>query len=192
MPLYALFSSWTKKKDLSLIWGWLLFPMLLLAFQGFLGAGFAYFRLLFALPAFCILLGFGISHLPRAWSKFALLVMTASFLTAQVIFWLKPVHHREDWRGASKYIESRATASSATFFVNIGQSDPYRYYTSAVPAYSIRDWPKSDLNHIFLMRYVQPIFDRDDNLRLNIESSGFTKIDEKDFNGVTIWEYQRL
>jgi len=192
VPVYSLFISWTKKKELSLIWGWLFLPLLLLAFQGFVGSGFAYFRLLFVLPAFCLLIAFGLTHVSRSWSRFALLAILASFLTAQIIFWLKPRHHREDWRSTSKYIASKTSDSTATLFVNIGQADPYRYYDSSGQVYSKDDWPKLHLNHIFLMRYVQPIFDPQDSLRIEIESSGFTKVDEKDFNGVTVWEYRKL
>ena len=40
------------------------------------------------------------------------------------------------------------------------------------------------------MRYVQPIFDPQDNLRKKVEES-YKKTREKDFNGVTVWEYEK-
>jgi len=41
------------------------------------------------------------------------------------------------------------------------------------------------------MRYVQPIFDPEDSVRNQVETIGYKKVAERDFNGVTVWEYIR-
>jgi|GEM_PF-4770859 len=40
------------------------------------------------------------------------------------------------------------------------------------------------------MRYVWDIFDKEDILRKKIESSGYNRIGEYNFNGVVVWLYK--
>ena len=50
---------------------------------------------------------------------------------------------------------------------------------------------KDDFDTIWLMRYVQPIFDPEDRLRLRIEDLDYQKKGEYDFNGVVVWRYEK-
>ncbi len=192
IPLMGLFKSWINKRELILLWLWLVVPALALSIMGSIGSGFSYFRLLFILPAFCILLAYGIYTFSKSWIKFAIYVLIISQLTSLIIFWIKPRHHREDWRTAANYIVNNSPDKSVVVFENIGQADPLKYYTNQVQIISGGEINMNGLKHLWLMRYAQPIFDPEDNLKKKIEEEGFEKIREKDFNGVTIWEYQNL
>ncbi len=188
IPLIGLGISWINKKTLSLLWYWLIIPFALALGLGIFGSGFMYFRLIFILPAFIALIAFGVSRLGR-FSQFALF---SSFATSLIIFWINPRFHRENWRDAVRFIEANSDSNSATVFINYSQSDPYRYYAKKVPVYSSRDWQINAPNHLWLMRYVQPIFDPEDKLPSAISAAGYFKLRERDFNGVTIWEYKQL
>src|SRR3989344_921668 len=186
IPLISLFIAWVRKKEISLIWFWLLVPLSLSAIAGLVAAGFSYFRLVFLLPAFIILITCGLIRL----GKFSLFLTLASSATSILIFWFNPRFHRENWRDAVKFIEAEPLSKKIAVMINYSQSAPYKYYSKkGVPLYSARDWDENPQERIFLIRYVQPIFDPEEKLKMAIESYGYLKIQEKDFNGVTVWEY---
>ena len=68
--------------------------------------------------------------------------------------------------------------------------EAYRYYA----ANAVVSGP-SGLNNgyeqIWLMRYVQPIFDSEDKLKEDVENLGYMKEEEFDFNGVVVWKYTK-
>jgi hypothetical protein len=43
---------------------------------------------------------------------------------------------------------------------------------------------------VFLLRYVQEIFDPKDEKRAYLEAIGYKFIRQENFNGVVVWEYQ--
>ena len=121
-----------------------------------------------------------------------ILVLTIN-LVSQIFFWTNPRFWREDWRSAVSYIESQSQdENTAVIFVNLAQSAPYQYYARLIPFYGPDGWQDKNLVAIWLSRYVQPIFDPNDELKKEVEAAGFVKIEEKDFNSVTFWKYQKL
>lgn len=77
--------------------------------------------------------------------------------------------------------------------------EAYEYYKKRCENESTqcKDIPKavslgglnSSNDRIWLMRYLQDVFDTEDETRLNIEKMGYKKINEHDFNGIIVWEY---
>ena len=67
-------------------------------------------------------------------------------------------------------------------------TEAYRYYA---PNAKIAgpEGVKKGFNQIWLMRYVQDVFDPGDKVRTKIESLGYKNVGEYDFNGVDVWEY---
>lgn len=189
-----LFTSWNRYKNSRLVWFWLLFPIFLAALFGVAFTGFSYFRLLFVLPAFYLLVACGVTSIKRSGlgQVFVILVIAIN-LVSSFIYLFNPRFHREDWRGAVAWIEQHSNSDSAiSIFVTKSQTDPYRYYASSVPVYGLEGLSGSALpDTIWLFRYIQPIFDPDDNLRRKLENLGYTKADERDFNGVTVWQYRK-
>ncbi len=186
-PLFSLSRAWTAKRHLSIIWIWVVIPLIVSILAGIFGSGFSYFRLIFILPALLALIAFGAFQL----GSFALSMIVLGSLTSLVIFWINPRFHRENWGDAVRYIEStQSTPKTISIFINYSQTSPYRYYSRKIPVYSAKDWKSKGASHVWLFRYVQPIFDPEDELRKEIEKNGFTKLQERDFNGVTIWEYK--
>lgn len=188
---FSLFNSANKFQRTKLLWFWLLGPIILTAVFGIFFSGFSYFRLLFILPAFYLLVAYGVLELKnkqlRRWVIGGLILVN---LTASGTYLFNSRFQREDWKGAVSYIENNSGVSSAVVFVSKNQRDPYHYYANKVPSFGpegiVLNFPE-----IWLMRYVQPIFDPKDTVRSKIEDMGYQKVDERDFNGVVVWRYAK-
>ncbi len=189
---FLLFKSWAQRKT-RIIWSWLAIPFVLSAALGLFSSGFSYFRLLFILPAFYLLIAVGIFSFKNAGIQ---KIFIAAFILVNIssagIYLFNPRFHREDWRGAVSWIEENSGGrNAATLFVTKGQREAYSYYAESVSSYGPEELEKPGFDTIWLMRYVQPIFDPKDTLRRKVEGTGYRKIEERDFNGVVVWEYRR-
>lgn len=182
-----------KEKEKFLLLFWLVLPVLV----GWLISTFipvySYFRFLFALPAMYLLIAVGVLSFKTLRIQTLLIVLVLLInLISQVVFWANPRFWREDWRSAVSYIEANSQGNTASVFVTLAQTAPYEYYSKKIPFLGPEDWQDKNLTTIWLSRYVQPIFDPNDNLIKEVELAGYIKIEEKDFNGVTFWRYDKL
>ena len=86
------------------------------------------------------------------------------------------------------FVEGKKTADSITVFVADSNMEAYLYYA---PDAKIAgpEMIKKGYGQIWLMRYVQNVFDPQDKVRSQIESLGYKRMAEHDFNGVSVWEY---
>ena len=180
-----------KDDRLRLIWLWLIVPIGLAAILGFRLSVFSYFRLIFTLPAFFLLLAFGILRLKGQLFKASLLFVLCVNLLASGAYLFNARFHREDWRGLASFVEKASKDKNIiTLFVADGQTEAYKYYAKdgkiAGP-----EGLSASYEQVWLMRYVQAIFDPGDKLRKEIERLGFIKKGEYDFNGVVVWKYER-
>jgi uncharacterized membrane protein len=193
IPAFSLLKSWAYRREVGLVWYWLIFPFVSALIGGILGSGFVYFRLIFILPAFCILISYAVSLMQKSFSNLSKFALVISSLTSIILFNSNPRFHRENWKGAVKHIESNSVpGKSATLIISANQGDPYKFYSKSIPLITEEDLSREGLTHIWLLRYVQPIFDPQDNLRKQIETAGFKKANELDFNSIVIWEYKKL
>ncbi len=105
--------------------------------------------------------------------------------------------HREDWRGLVGYIESESVGKRAkVIFVANSQMEGYNYYLKdRNPTWKVNAYPPDALdrksNIIWLMRYVQDIFDQEDSVRQTVEKYRYKKTREHDFNGIVVWRYDK-
>lgn len=188
----SLWSSIKKYKESLFVWLWFIVPLTGALIFGLLMSGFAYFRLLFLLPPFYLLVAHGI-YLASKQSVGKLYFRIGLNILAILIFILNPRFHREDWKSAVSWLEKDSgNNNSASIFVTNSQQDAYRYYQKSVPVFGPDGLNMGNFEKIYLFRYVQPIFDPQDNVRETVESAGYSKMDERDFNGVTVWKYKRL
>lgn len=175
-----------------LIWLWLFIPVVASALFGWGFSGFSYFRLLFVLPAFYLILAFGAFSIKNnTLRQGVVLILILVNLVASSIYLFNPRFHREDWREAVRFVEGRSKGkSAASIFVTGNQRDPYQYYSEGyLLSYGPEGLTKGPFTTIWLFRYVQPIFDPDDALRRKVEELGYTKRTEYDFNGIIVWRY---
>lgn len=177
-----------RAKSKLLIWLWLVVPTLLGIVLSLFIPTLTYFRYLFILPAFYLLLAEGTLSLKKRqfWTLavFVLLVNLISSFTYLLIprFW------REDWRSLVAFVESKKTKNSVTIFVSDSNMEAYRYY-SPDARIAGPGGVRAGYDQVWLMRYVKEVFDKKDGVRGSIEGLGYAKSGEFDFNGVIVWQY---
>lgn len=181
-------------KRSSLVYFWLVIPTVAAFLISLKLPIYAPFRLLLVLPAFWVAISAGSSLFHKK---------LAAALVAIVIFWqvvaifgysLDSRWQREDWRSLARYIEENSNGEKAiTIFENKAQYSPYLYYAQAsqVSVGGRDSWRTGSYDTIWLMRYLQPLFDPTDSLRLAIEKSNYQLLEKKHFRGVEVWRYQK-
>ncbi len=166
----------------TLLWSWLLIPLILGFIISFKISIFSYFRFLFVLPAYVLLLALGTKE--KAW---AIIVITLIFLSATIYFKITPEAQRENWKAAVVYINSE---QGQVVLPSVAQNAPLKYYSESQVVEDKDNFVPKEKT-IYLIRYVQEIFDPSDSLRKSLEKNGYQKTEEKGLNGVLIWKYQQ-
>ncbi len=188
-------------------------PILVPFLISFLVPVFSYFRLLFLIPAYCLVLSFGIISYKR-W-QIPLLGVIVIFLVSSLVYLFNPKFQREDWKGLIAYNSFDKVINSN------GNFAPLEYYIrwpNLVPGirkdalfqfnifYGLKNFPaksETDLadnlgsllvqfNRIDYMEYLVDVADPNRLVQKKIESLGFKKINTKDFTGIGfLYEYQK-
>lgn len=188
---------WMKRKNVKFSMILLLLfslPILLAFIVSIFVSVFSYFRFLYLLPIFYLLLAISIKSISKkSWQIVVIIVLLSINLGSIVIFNTNHRFWREDWRSAVSFIESGNDKNSIAVMVNPAQNAGYEYYSGGkVPLVYGNDWKYNAYKTVWLIRYVQLIFDAQDTVRQNIEMAGFRKANEFDFNGVVVWKYGRI
>ncbi|QQS38594.1 glycosyltransferase family 39 protein [Candidatus Woesebacteria bacterium] len=188
---------------------WLLIPILTASIIGLVIPVFSYFRLLFVLPALYLLISLGVSKLEAKLGYAAICLVLFINISSSLIYLTNTRFQRENWRGAVDYISLNSSGKVATVFVKDSQKEAYNFYLSKktdinkqcnegffslcnykiVQTVNLENLDAS-YNTVWLMRYVQDIFDPGDTARIKVEELGYEKKSEHDFNGVIIWKYE--
>ncbi|MFH1864200.1 MAG: glycosyltransferase family 39 protein [bacterium] len=180
-----------KRYKLNLVWVWFMIPILAVAVLGLKVSVFSYFRLIFVLPAFFLLLALGIGKLKEPWFKFVLGFVLVVNILSTGAYLFNPRFQRENWRDLVSFIDKESKGfSSITLFVADSNMEAYRYYDSNAKI-SGPEGLNNGFDQIWLMRYVQPIFDPEDKVRAQVEKMNYIKQAEYDFNGVVVWKYKK-
>ena len=182
---YLAFRSIRKSK---IVWLWLFVPLILAAIVSLFIPVFYYFRLLFVLPAMYLLVALGLNSIKSKFGYVLLILVLLINLTTSGIYLFTPRFHREDWRGLLKFVEREGfNKSYAVVFPAGSQQEAYRYYGGKVVDKEMID---KNYDQVWLVRYVQEIFDPSDSAREKIEGLGYNKTLELNFNGVVVWRYE--
>ena len=187
--LYGYLLSKAVKKSL-LFWLWLILPISLGAIISIKLSIFSYFRFLFCLPAFYLLVALGLESFSKNWRKIALVLVLFVNLIASIIYLTNSRFQRENWRGLVNFVEAQKPAKSITLFAADSNMEAYKYYDSDANISGPNGF-STKYKEIWLMRYLQSVFDSKDLLRAKIEASGYNKEKEYDFNGVVVWKYNK-
>lgn len=167
-----------------LIWIWLILPVALGVIIGFKLPILYYFRFLFILPAFYILIAFGISALGKNKNQALYLILGINLITS-FYYLLTPRFHREDWRAAAM-----ALGSEKIIFPSDSQKEALTYYKKDDQIINSSQLGRNE-TEVWLSRYVWELFDPSDTARLRIESLGYNKTSTHNFNGVVFFKYAR-
>lgn len=181
--VYIFILSKAKQK---LVWAWLVIPVSIGILVSLKIPIYSYFRFLFVVPAFTLLLAKGGGK-----NRFLILFVAFISIFSLMIFNSSPRFLREDWRALAGAVREDG---SQILMPSLAQSAPLKYYRVESPRILDVQTARPNLLYgpqIHLLRYVQEIFDKDDTLVSLLETSGFHKVSEKTYNGLVEWTYER-
>lgn len=179
MTIYCWLFLRVKNK---LLWTWLVVPLILGIIVSFFLPIFSYFRFIYVLPAFILILAAGSK------SKFSIFFVIAVSLLSLIYFNISPQFQRENWR---ELVHSVQEKPGYILMPSLAQSAPIQYYA---PSQQIGDVTTRNFDKqqkVYLVRYVQEIFDPVDNLRSSLLQNGYHKTGEQTFNGLLVWSYSK-
>ena len=150
-----------------------------------------YFRVLFCLPGFLILVSLGILSLKRL-KPVLLITVVLIELFCSLVYLLNPMYQREDWKGVVNFFTNQKGAT--ILFESSGVLPPFEYYANGKlnARGALRDFPArkdSDVAdftgvNIYLVDYLVLISDPDRLVAKRLVNSGYRQTDIKNFNGV--------
>jgi uncharacterized membrane protein len=177
---------------------WLFLPILMAWLGSLLVPNYQPFRLLLVLPAFYLLLVWGIASFKKR--KFQILAVGAVLgvnLISLSVYYLNPYFQREDWRGVVKYIENRN--DGIALLPSETSRWPWDYYSegkvqliTAVAGVDKVELPVSlpPARKVYYLRYLVPLFDSGELILKELKQKGYTMVKEDSFNQIPVWEYR--
>lgn len=154
---------------------------------------FSYFRFLFLLPAFYLVLVRGLVKLKPGFALVGFGILLATNLVSSLAYLTNPAFQREDWRALAAYTGTWDPAGSLVVFPNLAQSAAFAYYNRA--GLPLADYQNLDLEDkpetVIFVRYVAEIFDPEGKIPQNLLDSGYRKEKELTYPGLNAWEYRK-
>jgi len=203
--VYALYKA-VKVKKAFILWLWFLLPLILGFVVSFLFPAFIYFRFLYVVPAFYLLLAWGVNQIK---SRPLRILLGTSLLLVNMVGWLiyvgEPYQQRERWRQAVEFIENRAQEGEVVVFENPEPFAPYRWYEKGkIEAFGATNSISADKNEtegktlsiikdrkgIYYFEYLHDLSDPGGIVVKTIQEAGFKEKEIFDFIGVgqvTYW-----
>lgn len=184
----------------SFLWFYFLIPIIFAFLLSFFVPVFAYFRLLFVLPALYIILASAINNL--SWSlpsRILLFIMLLINLTSATIYFTNPKFQREDWKKATSFVKENSTKTSIVLFESTYSIAPFDYYNNGIiEAKGILDSfnPTKNAvdqniksytlnkNKVFLFQYLIQITDPQGLAFQALIDNGFANTKTDNFQGV--------
>ena len=184
-------------KPSKLLISWIIIPVVLAFIISFFIPILAYFRILFILPAFYLLLAKGVDTLrsrARPW-RLAVAGICLVNLISLGVYYTNPKFQREDWKGAVSMVDERAQVEGLILFENNNLPSPFIYYSQnispamgglrKIPAESERDVNNiPNVKNVYLFEYLVDITDPKRLLEKEIEKAGYKKINTLNWSGV--------
>jgi len=187
-----------------IVWLWLLVPLSL----GFLFSihtpAFTYFRYIYVLPAFYLLVFIGIMKLHKFFRSLALIMVLSVNLLGLGIYYCDSKQHREAWRAAVQFVENKARMDEIILFHYPEPFAPYRWYsTEKVLAYGVTDSISANesgstvktaeaiqkASGVYVFDYLRELSDPSNFVASTLEKKGLSLKEKYDFRGVGFIEY---
>ncbi len=189
-----------KKVNL-FFWMWFLIPLVLGFVTSFIFPAFIYFRFLYVVPAFYILVG-------QTKNKILISMMLLVNLIGCGIYLLDKNQQRESWKEAVSFVESTIGEDEAVVINYPEAFAPYRWYSKDkwLKVASVADSifvnkvltenkvERSIQNEkgVYYFNYLEDLTDPSSVVRNKLTELGFENIKTYTFNGVGEVEYLRL
>lgn len=175
-------------KEYAFTWLWLTIPVVIGIVVSLKIPVLSYFRYLFVLPAFYVLLAKG-AFTFKSKSLMVIKVLLVINLVSTSYYLFNPRFHREDWRGFAKTVVSESVGAYRVVFPSDNHHEGYVYYAG---------WDHvsgslvllSNYQTVWFVRYLEELYPNILGTRLRAEEIGFVKTQELDFNGIVVWKYE--
>ncbi len=144
---------------------------------------FSYFRFLYVLPFFYLV----IAKVERE-GLIALLLLINLICSGVYLF--NPEFHRENWRGMVDWLY-RENKSQAPVLILNQVAKPFEYYDQGKSnLVFVLPFKERASSKIFLVSYGLPIFDPKDKIRSSLEKLGYKIVEGESFRGVGVERWQ--
>ncbi len=164
---------------------WLIPPVILGLSTASVLPVYSYFRVLFVLPSYLLLLSIGLSKLPKL-ATYLLLTLNLIFMS---IFWFSPRFHHEDWRALTADLEKDPTSQIA--FPSHEQNPGLLYYGVDETRIFEPSHEPIKTNRIYYVRYAEELFDAEQKGPANLRSAGYTIVSERSYTGIALDIYEK-
>jgi len=207
IPVFlSLINSWKdRNKNVVRVWLWLIIPLLLGFLVSFNFPAFIYFRFVYVVPAFYLLISWGIEKIKNIRVK---RVLFLGILTSNILSWFIYItnvnQQREQWREATMFVEKNAKSDEIVIFEFPEPFAPYRWYSKNLVqvkgitnSISVDPEKTSEITSkaietksgIYYFEYLRELSDPKDIVRKTLVEKGFIKKDVYNFQGVGFIEY---
>lgn len=212
--LFLIYKLKDKLKNFEAIFLWLTMPPLLGLLISFFIPIFSYFRFVFVLPAFYLLISLSIINLSKNPQKIFLSLVILIQVIFSFMYLLNPKFQRENWKTAVAYTESlkrendqNSSSKKIIIFEYNEIPAPYRYYQKSsdhifpglakIPVENINDLNNlevlvSNIDIVYVYEYLVDITDKNRLLRKKLINLGFKDKSQVNFTGVgLVYIYER-
>jgi len=199
--LFLLLKSIKTWKKHSFYWYWLILPLGVGFLASFYFPALIYFRFLYVLPAFYILIELGLYTLGSKTRNLLIVVLVFINLFGWIVFLADKGQQREQWRQAVEYMEKKAEKTQdAVIFAFIQPPAGYRWYSGGkVEVFGVTDRKLvndlvADKRGVYYFDYLADLTDPNREIMAEIEILGFSRQDSFAFSGVgevTYWAKDR-
>jgi uncharacterized membrane protein len=183
--LHAFILRHVKKEQIKPLLLWLIVPVGFGLLTATVLPVYSYFRVLFVLPAYLIILSLGLKQLPKIYTH-VLLALNLIFLT---ISWTTPNFRHEDWKSLTRDILCE-TSSPVIAMPSHEQNPGLLYYGIAE---SMIFEPKKDPivgDKIYYVRYAEELFDTQKMGQANLLNAGYTITEQRVYPGIALDIYE--
>lgn len=192
--VYPLIKSIKKENLLYVLW--LVFPLVFGFLASFIFPAFIYFRFLYVVPAFYILVGL-------TKNKVLITFMVITNLIGCGIYTLDKNQQRENWKGAVKTIEGNLADNEAVVLNYPEAFAPYKWYSRSKSVVAVADsisvnkeltenrvskWVQS-YSGVYYFNYLEDLTDPKRVVKNKLTELGFENKKTYTFNGVGEVEY---
>lgn len=193
-----------KTLNRNLILSWIFVPIIVATLISLVIPIYNYFRLLFVLPAFIILIALGIfSFKPKLKYVFLAVVLVIQIFSA-LVYLFNPSFQRDDWKGLVNFL---STKGKPVLFESSGTLPPFDYYAKGeiYARGGLKDFPAKDITdvvdlenilqgekEVYLVEYLVDISDPTRLIQKRLGQLNFKEIEIINFNGVGfVYHYKK-
>lgn len=201
---FPFIKSAMELRKTKLLWFWLIIPISLTFLGAIFVPGFSYFRMIIVLPAFYLLIAYGLTKIG---SRTLTTIIIYSNIAFSLLYLFNPAHHREDWKKAVSYVHSSIKNDEIVLQAFPQTFAGYRWYANqginVIPSYgATKKLGASDediklrthdllqgVHGVYYFNYLDEQTDPRSIIKQTLEENKFTERTARDFRGVGIVEY---